>query len=137
MAIKTEQQIERDFYAFLTASELGAAIQGAIYRSEIRPRDAVTEDLVVKFLAGEDEQVQAGIVVLNLYVPDISYTDGRKVADHARIAELQELILAFVNDNDDTEYWLSNDATPVTMAVEGIEQHFIYARIKFRRITAE
>lgn len=133
--IKTETQIERDFYSFVKNSDLGKAIRGTVYRSEMRPTDATTEDLIVKFLAGLDEQVQTGVVIFNLYVPDIPYTDGRMVPDRKRIGELQELILSFVETAGGTEYWLSTDATPTTMRNEDIEQHFIYARIKFNRIT--
>lgn len=133
--IKTETQIERDFYSFVKNSDLGKAIRGKVYRSEMRPTNATTEDLIVKFLAGLDEQVQTGVVIFNLYVPDIPYTDGRMVPDRKRIGELQELILSFVETAGGTEYWLSTDATPTTMRNEEIEQHFIYARIKFNRIT--
>lgn len=135
MAVKTEQQIERDFYSFIKGSNLGAAIKGGIYRSEMRPNDAKTEDLVVKYLAGIDEQIQSGVVILNIYVPDIAYQDGRKVIDHKRIGELQELVNEFVNSNDNSEYWMQTDTTPTTMKNEEIEQHFIYVRIKFNRIT--
>ena len=133
--IKTETQIERDFYSFVKNSDLGKAIRGKVYRPEMRPTDATAEDLIVKFLAGLDEQVQTGVVIFNLYVPDIPYTDGRMVPDRKRIGELQELILSFVETAGGTEYWLSTDATPTTMRNEDIEQHFIYARIKFNRIT--
>lgn len=133
--IKTETQIERDFYSFVKNSDLGKAIRGKVYRSEMRPTNATTEDLIVKFLAGLDEQVQTGVVIFNLYVPDIPHTDGRMVSDKNRIGELQELILSFVESAGGTEYWLSTDATPITMRNEDIEQHFIYARIKFNRIT--
>ena len=137
MAVKTEQQIERDFFVFVKNSALGKSIKGKVYRSEMRPNDATSEDLIVKFLAGIDEQIQTGVVIFNLYVPDIPYmADGRKVIDHARIGVLQELINSFVNDNPDTEYWMQTDTTPTTMKNEDIEQHFIYTRIKFKRITA-
>lgn len=133
--IKTEMQVERDFYSFVKNSKLGKAIRGGIYRAEMRPANATTEDLIVKFLAGVDEQVQSGVVILNLYVPDVAYTDGRKVADRQRIGELEELILAFVETAGGSEYWLQTDTSPSTMRNEEIEQHFIYARIKFNRIT--
>lgn len=136
--IKTEQQIERDFYSFIKNSSLGEAIKGEIYRDEMRPANATTEDLVIKFLSGIDEQVQTGVVIINLYVPDIACSNGdRKVKDAARIAELEELILSFVNDNSDTEYWMQTDGTPISMFNEEIKQHLIYSRIKFNRITAD
>ena len=132
---KTEIQIERDFYQFIKDSDLGAALRGTVYRSEMRPTDATDEDLVVKFLAGTDEQIQRGTVVLNLYVPDIDYTDGRKVADKKRIGELQELILDFVDTCDDNDYLIELDGTPYSTTNTDIEQHLIVARLKFQRIS--
>ena len=133
--IKTEMQIERDFYSFVKNSDLGKAIKGKVYRPEMRPANATTEDLIVKFLAGLDEQVQTGVVIFNLYVPDRPHADGRMVPDKNRIGKLEELLLAFVETAGGTEYWLETDTTPTTMRNEEIEQHFIYARIKFNRIT--
>lgn len=137
--IKTEQQIERDFYSFIKNSPLGKAVKeakGDVYRDGMRPANSTAEDLVVKFLSGIDEQVQTGVVIINLYVPDIS-SGGQKVKNFARIAELEELILSFVNDNADTEYWMQTDGTPISMLNEDIDQHLIYARIKFNRITSD
>lgn len=134
--IKTEMQIERDFTAYVKNSELGNAIRGEIYRSEMRPADAKTEDLVIKFLTGLDTQVQTGIIVLNLYVPDIAYgKNGRKVGDKARIAELQTLILSFIADCDSGgEYLLTSESTPTSYAIDDIEQHIIAVRINFKRL---
>lgn len=134
-ASKTEMQIERDFFVFVKNSSLGKAIKGAVYRSEMRPANATTEDLIVKFYTGIDGQVQTGTVILDIYVPDIPYgTDGRKVSDKARIGELQELIQSFVDDNADTEYLMETETSPYTIEVEGIEQHCIKTRIKFNRL---
>ena len=133
--IKTEEDIERDFYSFVQNSNLGRTIKGTVYRDEMRPDNANTEDLIIKFLAGLDEQVQSGVVIFNLYVPDIiHHSDGRKVIDHARIAVLQRAILDFIENSEDTEYWLQTDTTPTSMTNKEIEQHLIYARIKFYRL---
>ena len=135
MAIKTEQQIERDFFTMVKSSALGKAIRGTVYRPEMRPANAKTEDIIVKFFAGLDSQVQSGVILLNIYVPDIAYKDGRKVEDMSRIGELEELCLSFVNDNTNTEYRMETDGSPSSMLNEEIEQHLIYCRIKFNRIT--
>ena len=45
---------------------------------------------------------------INTYVPDIITTDGRPVADKKRIGELQELIYAFVDEADGSDYFKSN-----------------------------
>lgn len=135
MMIKTEEDIERDFYSFVKGSDLGKTIRGTVYRDGMRPADADTEDLIVKFIAGLDEQVQSGVVIFNIYVPDIIHrSDGRKVIDHARMAVLQRAIIDFVQNNDEAEYWMQTDTTPTSMLNKEIEQHLIYARIKFYRL---
>lgn len=133
--MKTEIEIERDFYTLIKDSSLGAALRGSLYRSEMRPANADGEDLIVKFLAGTDEQIQSGTVLLNLYVPDVEIDSGRKVADKNRIGELQRLILDFVEDCDDTDYWIKTDGTPYSTYNPDIEQHLIVTRLKFQRLS--
>jgi len=133
--MKTEIEIERDFYTLIKNSQLGAAIRGSLYRSEMRPANADGEDLIVKFLAGNDEQIQSGTMILNLYVPDIDSAGGRKVADKKRIGELQRHILDFVENCDDTEYWIKTDGTPYSTYNPDIEQHLIVTRLKFQRLS--
>lgn len=136
MATKTEKQIERDFFKFVCDSELARSISGKVYRKGVRPPDSDKEDIVVKFLSGLDEQIQSGIVVLNIYVPDETIRGtGTKVEAFERVAELEEILLTFIEENDSNEYDLSKDGTPKSLEAEGIEQHFIQARIKFRRTT--
>lgn len=130
---KTEQQIERDFYMLVTASSLGQALQGNVYRADERPENAQTEDLVIKFLSGVDEQQQVGVVIFNIYVNDITNDNGRKVSNKPRIAQLQELLQSFIHSNNynNGEYKLQTDGTPATQEVESIAQHIVFARIKF------
>lgn len=134
--IKTETQIERDFMTFIKGSKLGDALKGRVYRAGMRPDDADTEDLIVKFLTGLDTQIQVGIVILNLYVPDInSKAAGKKVQDFKRIGVLQELINDFLLNAGGSEYWLESENTPRTMLNEEIKQHCITVKIKFKRLT--
>lgn len=133
--MKTEIEIERDFYTLIKNSTLGTSIRGTVYRSEMRPKDADSEDLIVKFLAGVDEQIQSGTMILNLYVPDTSIDGGRKVADKNRIGELQRLILDFIEQFNNTEYWIKTDGTPYSTYNPDIEQHLIVTRLKFQRLS--
>ncbi len=135
MAIKTEIEVERDFYSFIKNGSLGNTIKGSVYRPDMRPANAKTEDLIVKFLAGLDEQIQTGVVILNIYVPDAKNTDGRMVRDAARIGVLQAAIRDFVDKNDETEYWMESDGTPTSIKNEEIGQWCITARIHFKRIS--
>ena len=135
MAVKTEIEVERDFYSFIRNGSLGNAIRGEVYRPDMRPANAKTEDLIVKFLAGLDEQIQTGVVILNIYVPDTKNSDGRMVRDAARIGELEGAIRSFIDGNDETEYWMESDGTPTSIKYEEIGQWCITARIHFRRIS--
>lgn len=136
MATKTEKRIERDFFEFVSNSELAKNISGMVYRKGMRPVGSDKEDIVVKFLSGIDEQIQSGIIVLNIYVPDTTIrSTGAKVEDIRRVEELEELAKSFIENNDSTEYDLSKDGTPKSLEAEGIEQHFISVRIKFKRVT--
>lgn len=135
MATKTEQEIERDFYSFVKNSSLGKSIKGKVYRDEMRPANAKSEDLIVKFYTGVDGQIQTGTVIIDIYVPDIANGDGLKVKNSPRIAELQRLILDFIENNENTEYQMETELSPYTIPSEEIEQHEIKVRIKFNRIT--
>lgn len=135
MAVKTEIEVERDFYSFIKNGSLRNAIRGEVYRPDMRPANAKTEDLIVKFLAGLDEQIQTGVVILNIYVPDTKNSDGRMVRDAARIGELEGAIRDFINENDETEYWMESDGTPTSIKNEEIGQWCITARIHFKRIS--
>lgn len=118
------------------SSALGSALRGEVLRSEMREADAKTEDLVVKFLAGLDEQIQTGVVILNIYVPDVRYgSKGRMVEDKKRIEVLESLVNDFIENGGGTEYWLKSDATPTTIAEEEIKQHKICARVHFQCLT--
>ena len=131
---KTENEIERDFFLSIKESALGNAIRGEVYRTDQRPANSPSEDLIVKFLSGNDEQIQSGTVVINLYVPDIESSDG-KTKDITRIGELQELIKKFVSENEDTDYMISTERTPYSTKDPDIEQHLIVARLKFQRLS--
>lgn len=132
--MKTEKQIERDFFNFIKSSDLATKITGKVYRNGMRPTGSDKEDIIVKFLAGLDLQIQSGVVVVNIYVPDISIS-GRNVENMSRVGELQESLLLFIRNNKNNEYLIETDVTPKTLEAEDVGQHFIYSRLKFKRLS--
>lgn len=130
---RTENDIERDFYALAKASALGRAVRGGVYRRGMRPAGSAAEDLTVGFLSGLDGDVQTGIVVLRVYVPDVTAADGRQYPDKGRIGQLQRLVQELVDEIPrTTAYCVATDGTPTTERDEDIKQHFVYARLKFK-----
>lgn len=134
---KTEKQIEKDVFRIIRDSELKAVIGGTVYRDGMRPKDAKTEDIVVKFLTGLDGQEQSGIVLVHIYVPNIKSPsgDGELVPNITRIDLLEEKANSLLSSLEDTEYLFEKDETPRSYPAEGIEQYFINVRLKYRRIT--
>lgn len=134
---KTEKQIEKDVYRIIKESGLKDIIGGSFYRAGQRPKNAASEDVVVKFLTGIDGQEQSGIVLIHIYVPNIpSVTnDGEFVENIARIDELEEVINGIIAGLEDVEYLFEKDGTPKSWPAEGIEQHFINVRLSYRRKT--
>lgn len=133
---KTAKQIEKDVFRIMRNSELKNVIGGKFYRAGMRPKNAKTEDVVVKFLTGIDEQEQSGVVLVHVYVPNIQASkDGELVENIPRVDELEELLNATVANLEDGEYLFEKDGTPNSFPVEGIEQHFINMRLKYRRKT--
>lgn len=131
---KTEKEIEKDVYRIIRNSTLKDEIKGSFYRAGMRPKNAESEDAVVKFLTGLDGQEQNGIVLVHIYVPNIKISaDGELAEDIARVEHLEAVVNDIIDGIDDTEYWFEKDATPKSYPAEGVEQHFINVRIKYRR----
>lgn len=134
---KTEKSIERDLFRLIRDSSLARAVSGTLYRGGQRPKNATTEDIVVKFLTGTDGQEQAGVINVNIYVPDIVSVsgDGETVENISRVDELEEIANESLAALDSVEYWYAKDGTPTTFDVEDLSQHCINIRVHYRRKT--
>lgn len=133
---KTEKTIEKDVFRLIKASALKDAIKGSFYRAGMRPKNAMTEDVVVKYHTGLDEQEQSGLVLIHIYVPNIQISaDGELAEDIVRVEELETLLNDVLDSIESVEYWFEKDGTPKSFPAEGVEQHFINARLHYRRKT--
>jgi hypothetical protein len=99
---KTSKQIQGDVYRLLQDSVLSGMISGEVYRSGYRPRDSNREDAVVIFTTGLPDEVQTGVVTVNIYVPDTDlYGNGVLVEDGQRTEEIERLANDWVNSLTD------------------------------------
>lgn len=132
--LRTEQHIEGDIYKIVSESALGKAVRGRVYRPDMRPDNARGEDIVVKFLAGQDAQFQTAEVVVNVYVADMVTADGQRVRDFKRIEELEELVHDMVR-NDSSDYGLETAGTPTVIHHEEIDQYCLNVRLRVMNIS--
>ena len=134
---KTETEIEKDLYRLVKGSSLATLIGGSIYRRQMRPRDARSEDIVLTFVSGEESQEQNGIINLNVYVPMISAGLGTNMVQNiSRCETIERAIIDFIEGIDSTEYIFELRSAPITLDdPEYIDQITINSRIFYRRTT--
>ena len=135
---KTGQQIEDDIFSLLKESELKLFVGGGLYKYGTRPYKSTSEDIIVKFVTALDDEVQEGVVVVNIYVPDIDAHDsGSHIKDIPRCKQIEikanEWIKSLTADKSD--YLFSLSQSIYTEQEADINQHFITVRLKFKILT--
>ena len=131
---KTGKQVQGDIYRLFKDSTLYAMISGDVYRNGYRPRDSRLEDAVVIFTAGLSDQIETGVVTVNIYVPDIDpYKNGVLVEDGRRTDELERLAQAWVDSLTAAVscYKFKLMQTIYTEEEADINQHFIVVKLGY------
>lgn len=131
---KTATQVEGDVRRLLQDSTLYTMISGEVYRNGLRPRDSQKEDAVVIFSTGLPTQIQSGVVIVNLYVPDIDpYGDGVFVRDGNRVERLEALSQEWVDSltAEVSCYRFRLQQTIYTESEPEIHQHVIVIRLVY------
>lgn len=136
--MKTAKQVQSDIISLLEGSQLVASLSGKVYRGtaddSYRPRDSRQEDLIVIFTTGLPDEVETGVVTLQIYVPDIDpYEDGVMVEDGQRTAELEAAAAKWVESLtcDRSCYRFQLQQTIHTQANHDIQQHFVVVKLGY------
>lgn len=132
--MKTAKQIQTDILRLLEGSSLVSEINGGIYRSGYRPRDNRTEDIVVIFTTGIPDEIETGIVTLNIFCPDIDpYGNGVLVEDGQRTEELEILASEWVESltTEVSNYKFELQRTIYTEGEPDINQHFVVVKLLY------
>ena len=132
---KTSKQVQGDVYRLLKDSTLYTLISGEVYRNGYRPRDSRKEDAVVIFTTGLPDEIQTGVVTVNIFVPDIDpYNNGVWVEDGARTEELEKLADAWVESltAEVSNYKFKLQQTIYTEEDKDIRQHFVVVKLKYK-----
>lgn len=131
---KTGKQVQGDIYQLLKDSTLYTMISGEVYRSGYRPRDSRQEDAVVIFTTGLPDQIQTGVVTVNIFVPDIDpYQNGVLVEDGERTEEVERLAQAWVDSltAEVSCYKFRLMQTIHTADETDISQHFVVVKLAY------
>lgn len=131
---KTGKQVQGDIYRLFKGSTLYTMISGDVYRNGYRPRDSRLEDAIVTFTTGIPDQIQTGVVTVNIFVPDIDpYKNGVLVEDGRRTDELERLAQAWVDSLTAAVscYKFKLMQTIYTEEEADINQHFIVVKLGY------
>jgi hypothetical protein len=132
----TGQGVEDVVYSFLKYSDFTGSINGQVYKYGMRPKDSTKEDAVVKFVTGSDTQdFQTGVVVVNVYVPDIvPYKDGIPRKNIKRCGEIETELNKWAESLKVTpiNYRITKSQTVYTEEEAEIKQHFVTVRLKYK-----
>lgn len=132
---KTAKQVQTDIIELIRNSEIAADISGEVYRNGYRHRDSRLEDIVVTFTTGLPDEIQTGVVTINVYVPDIDpYGNGVLVEDGERTEALEILSQKWVDSlmGSGTNYVFKLRQTIYTEAEQDINQHFVVVKLGYK-----
>lgn len=132
---KTAIEVEIDIIELIDSSALKSTISGSVYLQGTRPLNSIKEDAVISFLTGLDDQIQTGVVNLNVYVPDLNNGTGILVKNVSRCKTLEMLCNTIIKGLTPGEYKFRLGSTIQTFKAEGIDQHFVNVKIKFELAT--
>lgn len=131
---KTSKQVQGDIYRMLKDSSFSSMISGEVYRQGYRPRDSRKEDAVVIFTTGLPNQIQTGVVTVNIFVPDIDpYNNGLMVEDGERTEQIERLAGQWVESltTDKSCYKFKLQQTIYTEEEAEIKQHFVVVKLRY------
>lgn len=127
---KTAEEVEGDIYTAVS-KYLKGRIDGEAYRRGARPTNrGDKEDAVVSFLSGLDGQVQTGVVVVNVYVPNEKRGDSYSVKNVARSTAVARTLLNMLKEMRISGYDLRTERTVQTEEDNGATR--VTLRIKYK-----
>ena len=128
--LKTAEEVESDVYTAVK-TYLKNSISGYVYRRGTRPTNRGSkEDAVVSFLSGLDGQVQTGVVVVNVYVPNERRGDSYSVKNVARSTAVSRTLLNMLKEMRISGYDLRTERTVQTEEDNGATR--VTLRIKYK-----
>jgi len=83
-----------------------AALTGGIFKNR-RPKDSQKDDIVVRALTMNAEQVQEGVINVNIHVPNLKLSTDSTQPDETRFKAVTDIVLAALNDYRGFDYWFT------------------------------
>lgn len=131
--MKTVLDLEQMIFDILSNSPLKNEINGLIYKGG-NISDFSKENVMIKAITTDGEQIQRGAANVNVYVPDVDVKVGGKVTkqpDNVRLKALSHLVVHELLYFSGEDYELYIEGTNVFPEPDGIDSHYVNFRIRF------
>lgn len=104
-----------------------------LYKAGNRVVNPNVECMTVGLLTGTANQIQEGIININVFVPDVLSADGRMYCNSTRCAEIEEML----NDIDDKlsadgEFTYELDSIIQTIKNPTANEHYVNVSLRYR-----
>ena len=104
-----------------------------LYKAGNRVVNSTEECMTVGLLTGTANQIQEGIININVFVPDILSADGRMYCDSARCADVEEMLY----DIDERlsaqgEFTYELDSVIQTVKNPNANEHYVNVSLRYK-----
>lgn len=133
----TSSDIVADVY-FVLRTFFAGKVSGKVYRSDSRPLDSKTEDVVIGFSNGDADQIQEGDLHVNVFIPDIDNNSGTRVPDYGRIDTISgygDDMIDELNNMYIDDYLFELGKATDSFAEKETNEHFVAFYVHFKRKT--
>lgn len=133
----TSTEVIDEIFKRLNNASVKSMITGGIYKMQ-RPTNSVKEDIVVNSLGMLNEQLQKGVVNVNVFVPDLAVTVNgiqQRQPNFLRLDLLSRQVTTELRNRRDSasRFWYDYQQDRL-FKDENSDQHFINIRVAFYSI---
>lgn len=119
-------------YTYDAVKALKLPINGSLYKAGTRVVVPNKESMTVGVLNGTSSQVQEGTVNVNVFIPNVTATDGRTYCDFERCLEVEKMLSDLDKKLNNGEIYYEISEMIKTSQVPNAEEHFVNVSLRYK-----
>lgn len=119
-------------YTYDAVKALKLPINGSLYKAGTRVVVPNKESITVGVLNGTSSQVQEGTVNVNVFIPNVTATDGRTYCNFERCLEVEKMLSDLDKRLNNGEIYYEISEMIKTSQVPNTEEHFINVSLRYK-----
>jgi hypothetical protein len=119
-------------YTYDAVKALNLPINGSLYKAGTRVVVPNKESITVGVLNGTSSQVQEGTVNVNVFIPNVTATDGRTYCDFERCLEVEKMLSDLDKRLNNGEIYYEISEMIKTNQEPNTEEHFVNVSLRYK-----